>query len=116
DQPVSFEVLVTGSASAFPRPEQVPLFGDVFISVVDPEVLGGGALLGELPGGQRYNLSNVFVPAVVAYAWYTEDPACNPGCIRGSTVPMTLADNTFGGTAPAQATAQLQFQATLRGW
>src|SRR5262245_39591705 len=49
---VQIAVHVTGNSSAFPGPDQVPLVGEVFMSVDDPSVLAGGALTGDLPGPQ----------------------------------------------------------------
>lgn len=114
--PLSFEIVVVGNADAFPGPDQTPLGGDLFVSVENPSALGEGALAGELPDRQRYQLSNQFLPATVSYAWYAPDSTCHPGCMRHSTLPMTLVDNLLGGVAPQDATVQLAFTATLTGW
>jgi hypothetical protein len=116
DVPVTFRIDVTGGTMTFPGPEQVPIFGDLFFSVADPAALGEGGLGGDLPGEQPYQLSNLFVPATVAYRWYELDSDCNPGCTKSSMFTATLADNTLGGTAPPEATVQLVFVATLTGW
>lgn len=113
---LSFELDVTGNADAFPGPDQVPLSGDLFVAVENPTALGEGALAGELPDHQRYQLSAQFLPAQVAYAWWDPATACNPGCTRHATVPMTLVDSILGGIAPPDATVQLAFMATLTGW
>lgn len=114
--PVTLAIEVTGNADAFPGPDQVPIGGDLFVSVEDPANLGEGALAGELPDHQRYQLSKEFLPASVAYAWYEPAMPCGPGCTRVSTLAMTLADNLLGGVAPDTATVQLGFTATLTGW
>jgi hypothetical protein len=114
--PLTIELDISGNADAFPGPDQVPLGGDLFVSVENPGVLADGALAGELPVLQRYQLSNQFLPATVAFAWYGPDATCHPGCARHSTLPMTLVDNLLGGVAPADATVQLAFTATLTGW
>lgn len=116
DTPITLELEVIGNVDAFPGPDQVPLAGDLFVSVENPTALGDGALAGELPDHQRYQLSKEFLPATVAYAWYVPEMPCQPGCTRRSTLSMTLADNILGGTAPPTATAQLGFTATLTGW
>jgi hypothetical protein len=116
NSPLTFELDVIGDADAFPGPDQVPLAGDLFVSVDNPTALGEGALAGELPDRQRYQLSNQFLPATVAYTWYGPDPTCHPGCTRHSTLPMTLVDSLLGGVAPDTATVQLAFTATLTGW
>jgi hypothetical protein len=114
--PLSFEIDVIGNTDAFPGERQVPLGGDLFVSVENPAALGDGALAGELPDRQRYQLSNQFLPATVSYAWYVPDSTCHPGCTRHSTLPMTLVDNLLGGVAPEDAMVQITFTATLTGW
>lgn len=116
DMPISLQLEVIGNADAFPGPDQVPLAGDLFVSVENPAALGDGALGGELPDHQRYQLSQEFLPARVAYAWYAPEMPCSAGCTRRSTLSMTLADNILGGIAPDTATVQLAFTATLTGW
>ena len=116
DQQRTLQIVVVGNANAFPGLDQIPVAGDLFVGVADPTTLGGGALAGELPGPQAYRLSNVFLPALVSYAWYVEDAACNPGCMRSAAITMALVDDGFGGTAPAQVTVKVDFRATLRGW
>ena len=114
--PVTLALDVTGNADAFPGPEQVPLGGDLYVSVDSPAALGDGALGGELPDRQRYQLSNLFLPATVSYAWFAPEPPCHPGCTRHATLTMTLVDNLVGGVAPPEATVQVAFTATLTGW
>ncbi|MBA3458867.1 MAG: hypothetical protein H0T46_02825 [Deltaproteobacteria bacterium] len=114
--PLSFEIDVAGNADAFPGPDQVPFVGELFVSVENPSALGEGAVAGELPDRQRYQLSNQFLPATVSFAWYEPDSTCHPGCMRRSTLPMTLVDNLLGGIAPQDATVQVAFTATLTGW
>jgi hypothetical protein len=114
--PMSFELDVIGNADAFPGPDQIPLSGDLFVSVQNPAALGEGGLGGELPDHQRYQLSNMFLPATISFAWYAPDSTCHPGCTRSATLPMTLVDNFLGGIAPDSATVQLSFSATLIGW
>jgi len=114
--PMSFDLDVVGNGDAFPGPDQIPLGGDLFVTVENPSSLGDGALSGELPDHQRYQLSNQFLPATVSYAWYDPATPCQPGCTRHSMMPMTLADSLLGGVAPSTATVQLAFTATLTGW
>ncbi len=114
--PITLELEVTGNVDAFPGPDQIPLGGDLFVSAENPTALGDGALAGELPDHQRYQLSKEFLPASVAYAWYQSATPCSPGCTRRATLAMTLADNILGGIAPDMATVQLGFTATLTGW
>jgi hypothetical protein len=114
--PLSFDLEVVGNVDAFPGPDQVPLGGDVFVTVENPSGLGDGALAGELPDHQRYQLSNQFLPATVSYAWYDAATACAPGCTQRSMLVMTLADSLLGGVAPQTATVQVAFTATLTGW
>ena len=116
DVPLTFTIELTGNADAFAGPEQQPVAGDVFVAVMDPTPLGDGALGGELPDRQRYQLLKAVLPAQVAYAWFSPEPPCFPGCTRTASFTMTLADSILGGVAPASASVQIAFMATLTGW
>ena len=114
--PLTFTLALAGNVDAFPGPEQQPIAGDVFVAVMDPTPLGDGALAGELPDHQRYQLLKAVLPAQVAYAWFSPEMPCFPGCTRTASFTMTLADSILGGTAPASANVQVAFMATLSGW
>ena len=116
DVPLTFTLELAGNADAFPGPDQQPIAGDVFVAVMDPTPLGDGALAGELPDHQRYQLLQAVLPAQVGYAWFSPDPPCFPGCTRTASFTMTLADSILGGVAPASADIQIAFMATLSGW
>jgi hypothetical protein len=113
-QTITIELV--GNADAFPGPEQQPIAGDVFVAVMDPAPLGEGALAGELPDRQRYQLLGAVLPAQVGYAWFAPEPPCFPGCTRTAAFSMTLADSILGGVAPASAAVRISFMATLSGW